>query len=80
MDQIVAKGKGCNPILISQLTTPRIEGTDLRLLEPDDRWDIAYFILNDLFTDSDWTTFNMRGLEALKGTAMAHRRPVGMML
>jgi len=28
--------------------------------------DIAYFILTDLFTDSDWKTFTMPGLKALR--------------
>jgi len=66
MDRIVAQGKTAIPILISQLTDAH------RTKEPIyDYWsyttagDIAYFILNDLFTDSDWSTFNMPGLEAL---------------
>ena len=68
MDQIVAKGKDAIPILISQLTDTQESKEPIY-----DYWsqmtagDIAYFILNDLFTDSDWTTFNMPGLEALKG-------------
>jgi hypothetical protein len=66
MDQIVAQGKGAIPILISQLADSR------KLKNPIyDYWnqmtvgDVAYFILNDLFTEPDWTTFNMPGLEAV---------------
>jgi hypothetical protein len=67
MDRIVAQGKGAIPILILQLTDPRETKRPIY-----DYWgqttagDIAYFVLNDLFTDSNWTTFNMPGLEALK--------------
>lgn len=67
MDEIVAQGKAAVPILISQLTEIRPTKEPIY-----DYWsettagDIAYFILNDLFTDSDWKTFNMPGLEALK--------------
>jgi hypothetical protein len=67
MDRIVAQGKSSIPVLISQLTETR------KTKEPIyDYWsfttsgDVAYFILTDLFTDSDWTTFNMPGLDALK--------------
>jgi hypothetical protein len=66
MDQIIVQGKASIPVLISQLTDTR------RTQEPIyDFWsyttdgDIAYFILTDLFTDSDWKTFNMPGLELL---------------
>jgi hypothetical protein len=66
MDQIIAQGKASIPVLISQLTDTR------RTQEPIyDYWsyttagDIAYFILTDLFTDSDWKTFNMPDLESL---------------
>jgi hypothetical protein len=66
IDRIIADGKDAIPVLISNLTGTR------RTKEPIyDYWalttsgDVAYFILNDLFTDSDWKTFNMPGLEAL---------------
>ena len=66
MDQIIAQGKASIPVLITQLTDTR------RTEEPIyDYWsyttagDIAYFILTDLFTDSDWKTFNMPGLASL---------------
>jgi hypothetical protein len=66
MDQIVAQGKAAIPTLISELTDTR------RTKEPIyDHWsytnagDIAYFVLTNLFTDSNWTTFNMPGLEDL---------------
>jgi hypothetical protein len=67
MDQIVTRGKRAIPILISQLTDTRVTTEPIF-----DFWaqtttgDIAYFILNDLFTDSDWKTFNVPGLEARK--------------
>jgi hypothetical protein len=66
MDQIIAQGKDAIPILISQLTDTRASKEPI-----EDYWhqttagDIAYFILGDLFTDSDWKTFTMPGLEAL---------------
>jgi len=66
MDQIVAQGKAAIPILISQLTDTRERKEPIY-----DFWhsstvgDIASAILNDLFTDSDWTTFTMPGLDAL---------------
>jgi hypothetical protein len=66
MEFIVAQGKEAIPVLISQLTETR----ETRKPIFDD-WsmtnsgDIAFFILNDLFTDSDWKTFNMPGLESL---------------
>jgi hypothetical protein len=67
MDKIVASGKAAIPILITQLTETRATKTPIY-----DYWsettsgDVAYFILNDLFTDSDWKTFNMPGLKGLK--------------
>jgi hypothetical protein len=66
MDRIVAQGKDAIPILISQLTDTHASKEPIF-----DYWsrtttgDIAYIILNDLFTDSNWTTFNMPGLKAL---------------
>ncbi len=66
MDRIVGDGKAAIPVLISQLTD--IHKTPKPIY---DYWsyttvgDIARFILDDLFTDSDWTTFNMPGLESL---------------
>ena len=67
MDQIIARGKEAVPILISQLTDTRDGKKPIY-----DYWsqttagDIAYFVLNDLFSDSDWKTFNMPGLESLR--------------
>ena len=66
MDQIVSDGKAAIPVLISQLRDRRTTKEPIY-----DYWslttagDVAYFILNDLFTDSDWKTFNMPGLESL---------------
>ena len=67
MDQILARGKDAIPILISQIT-------DIRpTMEPIfDYWpamkvgDVATFILEDLFLDSDRKTFTMPRLDALK--------------
>jgi hypothetical protein len=67
MDRVVADGKDAIPVLISQLTETRPSKTPIY-----DYWsvttsgDIAYFILNDLFTDADWETFTMPGLESLR--------------
>jgi hypothetical protein len=66
MDQIVAQGKDAIPIIISQLTDER------KFKEPIfDYWgwmtvgDLAETMLEDLFLDSDWATFNMPGLERI---------------
>jgi hypothetical protein len=67
VDQIVAQGKTAIPILISQITDSRRTPRAIY-----DYWDyttagdVATFLLNDLFTDSDWKTFNMPGLEGLR--------------
>lgn len=65
MDQIIAAGKDAIPVLISQI----IESRPLK--RPIyDYWsfnttgDLAFFILNDLFLDSDWKTFNLPGVES----------------
>jgi len=66
MDRVVADGKEAIPTLISQLRDTRPTKEPIY-----DYWslttagDVAYFALNDLFTDSDWKTFNMPGLESL---------------
>lgn len=67
IDQIVAAGKEAIPALISQLTDNR------RTSEPVwDFWqyttagDVAFFILTDLFTDSDWKTRTAPGLKAFE--------------
>jgi hypothetical protein len=66
MDRIIGQGKGAIPMLIWQLTDTRH-----KTKEPIyDYWgetntgDVAYFILHDLFTDSDWKTFNLPGVES----------------
>ena len=68
MNQILAMGSDAIPILITQLTGTR------KTSEPIyDFWsytaagDVAYFILRDLFTDSDLVTSTMPGVE-LPGT------------
>jgi hypothetical protein len=66
IDQIVAAGKEAVPELIAQLT-------DMRRMKERiwDDWsyttagDFTFFLLNDLFTDSDWRTSTMPGLNAL---------------
>jgi hypothetical protein len=66
MDRIVTDGKKAIPILISQLRDTRPTKEPIY-----DYWslttagDVAYFILMNLFTDSNWTSFNMPGLESL---------------
>jgi hypothetical protein len=67
VDRIVAQGKNAVPVLISQLTDAR------ELKEPIfDFWnrmtvgDVANAVLESLFTDSDWKTFNMPGLESIR--------------
>jgi hypothetical protein len=65
MDRIVADGKEAIPILISQLRETRHTKKPIY-----DYWslttggDIAFFILTDLFRDSDWVTFNMPGVQS----------------
>jgi hypothetical protein len=67
VDQVIAQGKAAIPILISQITDTRNTSRPIY-----DFWDyttagdVATFLLNDLFTDSDWKTFNMPGLEGLR--------------
>jgi len=73
MDQIVSDGKAAIPALISQLRDTRPTNEPIY-----DYWsrttagDVAYFILNDLFTDSDWKTFNMPGLESFNDRCHSH--------
>jgi len=64
MDQIVARGKIAVPILISQLTDARPARPILDFWNHMTVGDIAYVILDDLFTDSDWKTLTMPGLKA----------------
>jgi len=66
IDQIMAQGKEAVPVLISQITDTR------ELKDPAFEWnqmtvgDLTNAILEDLFTDSDWKTFNMPGLELIR--------------
>jgi hypothetical protein len=76
MDQILAQGTDAVPILISQIMDARA------LKEPAfDFWnsmtvgDLAAAILGDLFTDSDWQTFNMPGLERVTLTVCDPKVP-----
>ena len=63
MQQILADGKNAIPILISQLTE-----TARTKKQIEDYWgdtrsgDVAFVVLNDLFTDSDLRTFGMPGV------------------
>ena len=60
MQQILADGKDAIPILISQLTEAAITKNQIA-----DYWsgtrsgDVAFVVLNDLFTDTDLHTFGM---------------------
>lgn len=60
MQQILADGKNAIPILISQLTETAIAKNQIV-----DYWgvtrsgDVAFVVLNDLFTDADMHTFGM---------------------
>jgi len=66
MDRIIADGKEAIPILVSELTGTRPTSEPIY-----DYWrlttegDVAYFILMDLFLDSDWHTFHMPGVESV---------------
>src|ERR1700722_6792585 len=63
MQQILADGKDAIPILISQLTETAITKNQIA-----DYWsgtrsgDVAFVVLNDLFTDADLHTFGMPGV------------------
>ncbi|HLW52205.1 MAG TPA: hypothetical protein VKW06_05140 [Candidatus Angelobacter sp.] len=67
METIISFGKGSIPVLISQLQDTRHKTTRpiYDFWSETSAADIAYFILNDLFTDSDWATRTMPGLDAL---------------
>ncbi len=63
MRQILADGKVAIPILISQLTETAVAENQIA-----DYWrgtrsgDVAFVVLNDLFTDVDLRTFGMPGV------------------
>jgi len=63
MQRILADGKDAIPILISQLTETAITKNQIA-----DYWsgtrsgDVAFVVLNDLFTDADLHTFGMPGV------------------
>jgi hypothetical protein len=64
MNQIVADGKDAIPVLISQLRDTRPTKKPIYdYWSPTTAGDIAFFILHDLFTDADWKSFTMPGLE-----------------
>jgi hypothetical protein len=66
VDQVVGQGKAAVPILISQITDTRKTPRPIYdFCDYTTAGDVATFLLNDLFTDSDWKTFNMPGLERL---------------
>ena len=75
MEQIIAQGKDAVPVLISQITDTR------EFTEPVfDFWnrmtvgDLANAILIDLFTDADWKTITLPGVEVL---SRAYEYPTG---
>jgi hypothetical protein len=63
MERILADGKDAIPILISQLTETAVAENQIA-----DYWsgtrsgDVAFVVLNDLFTDADSRTFGMPGV------------------
>jgi hypothetical protein len=64
VNRIVAHGKDAVPILISQLTdTSQLKAPVFDYWHSMAVGDLAYFFLMDLFTDADWSTFNMPGIE-----------------
>lgn len=63
MRQILADGKNAIPILISQLTETKKTKHEIADYWGDTRsGDVAFVVLNDLFTDADLRTFGMPGV------------------
>jgi hypothetical protein len=63
MQQILADGKNAIPILISQLTETAKTKNEIADYWGDTRsGDVAFVVLNDLFTDDDLQTFGMPGV------------------
>jgi hypothetical protein len=63
MQQILADGKNAIPILISQLTETAKTKKQVADYWSDTRsGDVAFVVLNDLFTESDLRTFEMPGV------------------
>jgi hypothetical protein len=63
MQQILSDGKNAIPILISQLTETAIAKNKIADYWGDTRsGDVAFVVLNDLFTDVDLHTFGMPGV------------------
>jgi hypothetical protein len=63
MRQILADGKNAIPILISQLTETTKTKSEIADYWGDTRsGDVAFVVLNDLFTDDDLQTFGMPGV------------------
>src|ERR1039457_5825624 len=63
MRELLSRGKDAIPILISQLTDPaRPKQQVFQFWNATSSGDIAYIILNDLFTEPDWKTFNIPGV------------------
>ena len=62
MRDVLSRGKNAIPILISQLTdSAQSKQQVFQFWNATSSGDIAYVILNDLFTDADGKTFNMPG-------------------
>src|ERR1700728_1710565 len=63
MQQILADGKNAIPVLISQLTETARAQKQIADYWGDTRsGDVAFVVLNDLFTDSDLHTFRLPGV------------------
>jgi hypothetical protein len=66
-DQIILTGKDAVPVLISQITdTQEMKHPIYDFWSRMTFGDVAAFVLEDLFTDSDWEKFNMPGLEEIR--------------
>lgn len=73
MDRIIADGEAAIPVLISQLTETRSTKEPIyNYWSLTTSGDVAYFILTDLFTDSDWKTLHTPGLESLQERCDSH--------
>jgi len=78
MQQILTDGKDAIPILVSQLTETAITKNQIA-----DYWsgtrsgDVAFVVLNDLFTDADLGTFGMPGVPDWSAVQKGCNRPAG---
>jgi hypothetical protein len=65
-DRVIAEGTSAIPFLISHITDVRAtKPCQFHFWSYTTNGDIAYIVLIDLFTDSDWTTITLPGLPVL---------------